>query len=207
MRILFFRASLIVGLVLLAPGWGAAASRHSDPDWPCPQRLIIKLSPGLFWSGPSIEMAGDWQREPAVAALVQKISPRRVSATHGQAVIRDFTEGLPGDRARLLTLAFAGLLEEANRQRAELIEHIRLLAHRQRELAEIAARAGEELRKIPASATAEAAERRQDLEQRRVYVSRAFEEAQRTLRYTCEAPVQLETRLGIYARALQAGLS
>ena len=115
--------------------------------------------------------------------------------------------GLARTGPGVLTLAFAGLLEETNRQRAELIERIQTFARRQRELADIASRAGEDLRKIPPDATGEAAERRQDLEQRRHYVSKAFEENQRTLRYACEAPVQLESRLGAFARALQAGLS
>jgi hypothetical protein len=202
-----FRAILVAGFIVLGPGWAAASSRHADPDWPCPQRLVLKLSPAQFWSGPSVEAAGDWQQQPAVTALVQKISPRKVPAEQGEALIRDFASGLGEDRAQALTLAFAGLLEETNRQRAELIERIQSFARRQRELADIAARAGEDLRKIPPDATGEAAEQRQDLERRRHYVSRAFEEMQRTLRYACEAPVQLEARLGILARALQAGLS
>lgn len=207
MRIATIRATVIGGLIALAPPAATAAPRHADPDWPCPQRLIIKLSAGQFWSGPSVEAAGDWQQQAAVAALVQKITPRSVSAEQGEALIRDFANGLGDDKARALTLAFSGLLEETNRQRADLIERIQSFARRQRELADIAARAGEDLRKIPPDATGEAAERRQDLEQRRHYVSKAFEETQRTLRYACEAPVQLESRLGVFARALQAGIS
>lgn len=200
-------AILIVGAVASAPGWAQAPPRHADPDWPCPQRLILKLSAGQFWSGPKVESAGDWQKDTDVAALVQKIAPRKVSTDQGEALIRSFAGGLGEDRPRILTLAFAGLLEETNRQRADLIERIQTFARRQRELADIAARAGEDLRKIPPDATGEAAERRQDLEQRRHYVSKAFEENQRTLRYACEVPVQLESRLGAFARALQAGLS
>lgn len=200
-------AVLIAGVTASAPGWTQAPPRHADPDWPCPQRLIIKLSAGQFWSGPDVKAAGDWQGHADVAALVQKISPRKVSTEQGEALIRSFASGLGDDRPRALTLAFAGLLEETNRQRAELIERIQTFARRQRELADIAARAGEDLRKIPADATGEAVEQRQDLEQRRHYVSKAFEETQRTLRYACEAPVQLESRLGAFARALQAQLS
>jgi hypothetical protein len=37
-------------------------------------------------------------------------------------------------------------------------------------------------------------------------VTRAFESTQRTMRYACEVPVQLEARLGRYARFLQARL-
>jgi hypothetical protein len=201
------RVVLIAGAVASAPGWAQAPPRHADPDWPCPQRLIIELSAGQFWSGPSVAAAGEWQREAEVAALVQKISPRKISAEQGEALIRSFASGLGDDRHRMLTLAFAGLLEETNRQRAELIERIQSFARRQRELADIAERAGEDLRKIPPDATGEAAERRLDLEQRRHYVSKAFDETQRTLRYACEAPVQLESRLGVFARALQAALS
>ena len=200
-------AVLIAGFVVVAPGSSTAASRHADPDWPCPQRLILKLSPAQFWSGPRAEPTGHWEREPEVAALVRKIAPRSVSVEQGEAVIRAFSSSLGDDRTRVLALAFAGLLEETNRQRAELIGRIQSFARRQRELADIAARAGEELRKIPLDATGEEAARRQDLEQRRHYMVKAFEDTQRTLRYACEAPVQLETRLGVFARALQEGIS
>lgn len=207
MRALAIRAAIGAGLALLTPGWAGAAQRHVDPDWPCPQRLVLKLSAGQFWSGANVDAAGDWHQQPDVAALVQKIMPRKVSAEAGEAQIKAFAAGLGDDRARLLTLTFAGLLEETNRQRAELIDRIQALARRQRELADIATRAGEDLSRIPPEATGEAAERRQDLEQRRFYVSRAFEETGRTVRYVCETPVQLESRLGAYARALQSGMS
>jgi hypothetical protein len=206
MRPLLRGAALAAGLAWVAAGQASAASRQADPDWPCPQRLIPKLSPGLFWSGPSVAEADDWRLEPRVAALVEKISPRKVAADRGKALIGVFVQGLGEDRSRLLVLAFAGLLEETNRQRAELIERIQAFARRQRELADIAARAGEDLGKIPADAEGEAAARRLDLEQRHHYVSMAFQESQRTMRYACEAPVQLESRLGDYARALQAAL-
>jgi hypothetical protein len=205
MRTLHF-AAILAGAVALAPAGASTASRHADPDWPCPQRLVAKLSPGLFWSRPDAAAAGDWHSEPKVAALVQKIAPRRVAAEQGEAMIRQFASELGEERGKALPLAFAGLLEETNRQRGEVIERIQTLARRQRELSEIAVKAGEALRAIPPDATGEAAERRQDLEQRRLYVSRAFEEGQRTMRYACEVPVQLESRLGVYARALQAGL-
>ena len=45
-----------------------------------------------------------------------------------------------------------------------------------------------------------------DLEQRRFFATKAFQDAERTLRYVCEAPVRLEARLGAWARALEAAL-
>jgi hypothetical protein len=202
----FFRYAILATALACTAGPTSAASRNADAGWPCPQRLVPKLSAGLFWSGPDGAATEEWRREPDVVALVEKISPRKVAAEQGKEAIGVFAQGLGDEKSRRLTLAFAGLLDETNRQRAELIERIRAFAQRQRELADIAARAGEELSKIPANAEGEAAARRQDLEQRRQYVSMAFQESQRTLRYACEAPVQLESRLGEYARALQAAL-
>jgi hypothetical protein len=198
--------TILAAALACAAGAASSAGRSSDPDWPCVQRLVPKLSPGLFWTEPGIAAPETWRNDPDVAALVEKISPRRVAADQGKEAIGAFAQTLGEDKPRLLALAFAGLLEETNRQRAELIDRIQAFARRQRELADIAARAGEELGKIPADATGEDAARRNDLEQRRHYVSLAFQESQRTLRYACEAPVQLESRLGEYARALQAAL-
>jgi hypothetical protein len=205
MRRVLIAVSLF-GLMLAEPS--PAAPRAGDnPDWPCQQRLVPTLAAATFWSGPAID-GGDWQAEPKVAALVRRITPRKVAAEEGEAAIAAFAGamGAGEERAKLLPLVFAGLLDETNRERASLIDRILELGHRQRDLGEIASKAGEELRAIPANATGDEAARRNDLEQRFTFVTRAFESAQRTMRYACEAPVQLETRLGRYARALQAQL-
>jgi hypothetical protein len=206
MRSPLFCAFVAASLAVVEPLSGSAASRHADPDWPCPQRLILKLSPQQFWSGSSPAPSGDWHSDPRVIALVEKIMPRRVDAAAGTALIQQFANEASGDRGEALGLAFVGVLEETNRQRSELIERIQALARRQRELSEIAVTAGEALRAIPEDATGEAAAQRQDLENRRRFVSKAFEDTQRTMRYACEAPVQLESRLGVYTRALQSAL-
>jgi hypothetical protein len=41
------------------------------------------------------------------------------------------------------------------------------------------------------------------LQQRHDFTARNFEEIQRTIRYACETPVELDARLGAWARALQ----
>jgi hypothetical protein len=163
----------------------------------------------MVWSGPPLDSVGDWRSDERVAALVQRIAPRRVGAEEGEAAIAAFADGIGTgeDRARLLTLAFAGLLQETNSARAALIARLKDLGRRQRELADIASRAAEELGTIPADATGEQAARRADLEQRFAFVTRAFEGGRQTIRYACDAPVQLEARLGRYARALQSRLS
>jgi len=203
-----WKAAALVALALAAAPASAQTRRGEDPDWPCVQRLVPTLSAATVWTGPSLDGLGRWQDEPTVAALVQRITPRSVTAEQGEAEIARFAEtaGSGEARDRRLALAFAGLVEETNRERGALISRIKELGRRQRELADIASGAGEELRRIPSDATGEAAARRADLEQRFAFVTRAFESAGRTLRYVCEAPVELENRLGRYARAIEARL-
>jgi hypothetical protein len=192
----------------LAPSPGRPASRSEDPDWPCPQRLVPSITAAAVWHGPELDATGDWRAEPRVAALVDHIAPRRVPANEGEAAIKVFLdESAAGERERLVTLAVAGLLEETNRARTDLIDRIKQFTRRQRDISEIVARITAELRALPPDAQGEEAERRAELEQRRTFTSRAFQEAQRTVRFACEAPLQLEARLGTYMRALQDGLS
>jgi hypothetical protein len=202
-------AAGLLALLLLFAGTTDAATRGSDAaSWPCVQRLVPKLTASAYWGGPPIENGEAWKSEPRIVELVNRITPRRVAAPEGETAIASFADTLgPGeDRKRLLALLLAGLTEETNRERDALIARIKELGRRQSELAQIASEAGTELGKIPPDATGEAAERRQDLEQRVAFVTRAFEGGERTVRYVCQAPVQLEGRLGAYARAIEARL-
>lgn len=190
----------------------ASATAHAAPtdtkDWPCQQRLVPMLGAGAFWTQPPLDSAGDWHSEPRVAALVERIAPRRVSAEDGVAAITEFAASL-GDapeKGRLLTLVFSGVLEETNRDRSDVISRLMELGHRQHDLADIASKANAELQALPPandSVTPEQASHRTDLEQRFAYVTQAFQSAQRTMRYACEVPVALEARLGRYAQALR----
>lgn len=148
-------------------------------------------------------MQGDWQADPEVAELVRNLAPRRVSTQDGLAEISSFARTVSGDRPHRLALVFRGLLEETDRERADLIEKLKQIGRRQRELAELVAGLADELRSIPADASGEAAAQREDLQQRHDFTARNFDEVQRTIRYACEAPVALDARLGAWARALQ----
>mgnify|MGYP006976738678 CR=1 FL=1 len=200
------RASLVL-LTLLAATPMALAASGEDPDWPCQQRLVPRLEAGTLWSGPVPPGDAAWRDTPEVAALVARIAPRNVPEAEGLDAIRAFAASRSAEeRRRLLPLAFAGLLEETNRQRSDLLARIKAFARRQRALAEVANRAAEELEALPPEASGEAAARRTELEQRQFFTAKAFQDAERTVRYACELPVRLEARLGVFARALQAAM-
>jgi hypothetical protein len=192
-------AAALIGVVQ-----ARAAPWPDEPDWPCQQRLVPKLAAAAYWNGPPLDGIGDWHADSAVAALVQGLAPRRVSAEEGLAAIATFAHSLSSDRARRLALAFRGLLDETDRERNALIDALKLIGRRQREIAGLISRLAAALDAIPPDAAGEAAARRLDLEQRHDFTVRNFEEIGRTIRYACEIPVALEARLGAWARALQA---
>jgi hypothetical protein len=196
---------LLLSALCVLPLAAQAAPRNVDPDWPCQQALVPKIAAATLWSGPPLDDIGDWHATPNVAALVDRVAPRNVSTSDGEAAIGDFTRGLGGDRNRLIPLAFAGLLEETNRQRTEVIERIKSLAERQRGLSDVVARLTAEIDATP-QPQGEPSPERTELTQRWTFASRAYTEVQRTMRYACEIPGQLDARLGTYARALQAAL-
>jgi hypothetical protein len=207
------RLALAVAALLLAalgaPRAGFAQPAGQNPDWPCQQPLVPALTAAMIWSGPPIADLGDWHAEPAVAALVTLIAPRDVQTAQGETAIAQFTRVTAHGRKRLITLAFAGLLDETNRERGEVIERIKALAERQRHLSDLVAKLTAQLDATPAPAdpSSDAAAQRADLVQRWTFSSRAYTELQHTMRYACEIPAQLDARLGAYARALAAGLS
>src|SRR5437879_7211474 len=125
---------------MLAAALTAAASaaplRSEDPDWPCQQRLVPRLAAAAYWNGPPVT-DGDWHAEPEIADLVRRLAPRRVTTEEGLEEIAAFAKAASGDRPRRLALAFRGLLEETDRERAALIEQLKQIGRRQRELADL----------------------------------------------------------------------
>jgi hypothetical protein len=198
---------ILAGLVVAAVAARSAPPRAEDPNWPCQQRLVPKLSAAAYWNGPSLDNIGDWHADPAVADLVRRLAPRRVSTEEGLTEIAAFARSLSGDRQRRLALAFCGLLAESDRERAGLIEKLKQIGRHQHELADLVSRLATALDAIPANATGEAGARRTDLQQRHDFTARNFEEIQHTIRYACETPVALDARLGAWARALQEAAS
>ena len=185
----------------------SAPPKTEDPDWPCQQRLVGKLAAANYWSRPPPDDLGDWRADREVADLVRHLAPRRVTTEEGRSAIAAFARSLSDDRQLRLALAFHGLLEETDRERTSLIEQLKEIGRRQRALADLVARLQTELHSIPPEAVGEAAARRVDLQQRHDFTARNFEEVQRTIRYACETPVELDARLGAWARELQNAAS
>ncbi len=187
---------LVAALVLAAT---AAHAAPPDPDWPCVQRLVPTLAASTYWTGPAAKM--DWHADAAVSALVAEIAPRGVPADAAVAKLDQFTAGLPADgKPDRLAELLAGLVDETNRQRDQIIDRLHGMTRRQREITGLVADVTAELSHETDPA------KRDEMTQRRGFLLREYDSVQRTIRYACEAPVQLEARLGSLGRALDQAL-
>ena len=185
----------------------AAGATGPDPNWPCEQPLVPTVTAAMVWDGPPVDNIGNWRDEPQVAELVRRIVPRNVSIRDGEAAIKAFVQNLHGDRKHLITLAFAGLLDEANSQRTEVIDRLKDLAQRQRSLSDVVNKLSTQVDALPAEEQRNPSPAHQDLVDRWTFTSREYTSLQQTMRYACEIPGLIDSRLGAYARALSAGLS
>jgi hypothetical protein len=190
---------LVLAALVLATTAARAAPPVQDPDWPCVQRLMPSLTASTYWTGPAPK--ADWHADPAVSALVAEIAPRTVPADAAVAKLDQFTAGLPPDgKPDRLAELLAGLVEETNRQRDQIIDRLHGMTRRQREITGLVA-------DVTADLSHESDPAKHDeMVQRRSFLIREFDSVQRTVRYVCEAPVQLEARVGSLGRALDAAL-
>ena len=99
-------------------------------------------------------------------------------------------------------MVFVGLVDETSQQREEVIDRIKSLGRRQRDVEGVVAKLNTELAD---QSDAQAADRA-DAARQRDLVIRMFQDTQRTLRYACEIPTALEGRLGRFAEVLRAAL-
>jgi hypothetical protein len=183
-------------LLLLVSAAGLCAAGPADPDWPCIQRLVPSLTAETLWPGHGAK--SDWRADPVAAALVRSVMARGLAVEDGIAQLQRFAASRPGDEA--LAEVFAGLVDESNAERGRSVERLREIARHQRALADATARVTSELNALPADAPPA---RREEVTSRRALMIRQYEEVQRTIRYSCEIPVEIEGRLGRFAQALQ----
>lgn len=195
------RARLVIALLLV----GTSPALAQVSDWPCPQRLVPKLEPGMMWSGPALGPV-PVTPDPAVAALTPKLMDLRAAPEALTAEVKAFSDSLPAERREAaLTELFAVTLDRLNADRANLISGIERYARGQRSLAEKVAaetRALDALRQQPSPDPA----RLDDLESARAWDTRIFSDRQHSLRLVCDQPVLVEQRAFALARIVQEQL-
>lgn len=174
-------------------------------DWPCVQVLQPELSIGAMWPGDDPTANGPaWRDDAVIAALVDRVAPRRVPVDEATAEIHRFAAGFEGDRKAALTEAFAGVFETINTERGTIIRGIRRFNSRQEALAQRIEASTQALDGVdPASTDMAVAKQRQELEFQLSWDQRVFDDRERLLPAICDQPFVLERRLFALSRTIQ----
>ena len=184
-------------LAILALTLGGAATAD-EIALPCQQHFADSLAPATYWEDAAqLEHLPDWHKDKKISALVGKLAPRDEAEDDAVKQLAAFRKAPHGKQA--LPLLFTGLVEETDRQRSEVIVKIRDMAERQVNLTGTIQKVDDELSKTPETEGA----KRDEIAQRRGYLQRDYDSLDKTLRYACQIPVDLEERLGAFAKVLQ----
>lgn len=186
-------------LTLLHAGASAAAD-FSDPTWPCIQRKVEGLSPGLMWPHPIEETAFDAETEAAVADLAGRMALRRVSLEELQPRVAAFT-ATHGTDAALLGHLFMVAFDSLSGQRLKIIRGIETFSLKQIALAERIDLTRGEIERLMAAEPPDF-DRVDALEEQLAWDERIFTDRQKSLTYVCETPVLIEKRLYALAQML-----
>jgi hypothetical protein len=182
-----------------------------EPNWPCRQILVGRLSLAAVWSGPSIEGLA-WRDDQAVADIVARLAARRTPLDDAERAIEDFAQSQGSGKTKKLLSVFAGLFETLNDERTQVIEGLLRFGAKQKELAE-KIRAENALpregpgQEGPGNASPPAS--KQDVETVAGDLQwdlRVFDERRQSLTYVCETPALIEQRLFALARVIQRSL-
>ena len=202
-RPLVFALSVLSGVPAAVPVLAQPLSQ--DPAWPCDQALVPQIAAAVVWDGPPVEGLA-WRENQPVVALVDQIAPPATTEAAATAAISAFAAGLPpAETERMLTLAFAGVLEVLNRDRQVLMDGIKRYSLDQSRRAAALGEALDQLVRLEQDPSPTAAEQRAALKKRLTLEERAFDEREKSFPYLCTRPVVVEQRLGFLARTI-AGL-
>ncbi len=171
-----------------------AYAQLPDPDWPCAARLVSTLTAGTYWAG-SITPNPAWRDDDKLFPLVTDIIDRDTPDADAQAKLTAYAATIPAAARPAL---FSALVDQTNDQRSLLITRIKQLGLRQRRMGDAIARLSTQVDQLAA-----ADPHRTELAGERDLDVQAFGETQHTMTYACEAPANMERRLGTLARILQ----
>jgi hypothetical protein len=194
----FFRKSTFLTFCVCLP----TLSQAQNPNWLCAQRLVETLEPGSYWAGPPIPPHDDWRDNEAIFNLADAVVDRDTSDADALKKLADYADTIPPDqRAKAYAYLFGALVDQTNDQRQIIIKRIERLGHRQNEMGKVISDLDNKV-----DATPETSPDRNELVGRRDFDIRVFRETQFTMRYACEAPANMERRLGSFARLLTSKL-
>jgi hypothetical protein len=188
----------------------AVAADPDNPDWPCVQRKVAKLTAAQMWDGPAVDDLTEWRGRDDIKKLTAVLANRRVPVEEAAAAVARFAEAQPADRRDdALKLLFAGLLDLVNNDRAVVMRGIERFQQRQKARAAEIERQGAALRQLRERGKSDQNARTElaAAEDRYQWDVRVFTERQQSLPLACEVPVLIEQRLFELAREIRSRMN
>jgi hypothetical protein len=202
--------SLMVASLIALSVPGVLAADPANPDWPCIQRKVARLTSAQMWDGPAIDDSMQWRDNEQITKLIAVLASRRVPLEEAAVAIAQFAAAQPQDRRDgALTLLFAGLLSTINNDRAMVLSGIERFQQRQRGRAAELERQGALIRQLKERAAGDESAKTAlaAAEDRYNWDARVFTERQQTLPLACEVPVLIEQRLFALGREIRAHMN
>ncbi|HUI97273.1 MAG TPA: hypothetical protein VLX44_16065 [Xanthobacteraceae bacterium] len=197
------RELLILATAAVGTAWSVAhAADPRYPDWPCAQAKVPELSVAAVWDGPPIDTVGEaWKNNAKIRDLVARLAARRTPIEDAQKAAADFIAASGAEKAEKAKLLFAGLFENLNQQRTEVMDGIDRIAKKEKELADKVRADRAALGELQDSPTPDQ-HQIDDLANRLQWGTRIYEDRRKTIRYVCEVPTAIERRLFAIGRAI-----
>jgi len=192
-------AACFVSVVISLPAY----ADEKPEAWPCEQVYVSEVSAAVLWAGPLLDPkdAQAWRNDESIARLVRAITQPSSKTEDIEDKVTTFAKALPAhEKNTKLSLAFFGALEVMNKRRHKFIQGILKFSIQQAERAKMIDLELAKLSDIKAGKLPD--EQRQPLEDRLMWQQRMFDDRERSIRFLCEQPVDIEVALGDLARAL-----
>jgi hypothetical protein len=197
---------LAIACALTVTAAQAAPPGTQDPDWPCMQIKVPALSVASVWGGPSVDTyVATWSADPEIADLAGRLMQRRLSLDEAKADIANFAQKAGAQKQPKLLALFAGVFDEANRERGSVLAGLDRFGRRQKELA-ASIRAENDKLQTMQSAAADDEKQVGEQQNRLTWDLQVFQDRRQSISYACEAPNLIEQRLFSLSRAIQAAL-
>jgi hypothetical protein len=191
-----------------APQPGQNSYAAQNPDWPCVQVKVASLSYGQMWGGPPLEDAlKTWRDDKEVADLVSTLAARRTSMEDAKVAIDEFAKRAGDNADAELAKLFAGVFDEINQHRSQIVAGIERYARKQRDLSERIKQRSLKIAETQKDMASQMSPEGQKEQEALNWDTRIYEERAQALTYVCESPVLLEQRAFDIGREIQSRLS
>jgi hypothetical protein len=199
------RCMTILALAAAATGAAWSAANAADPrypDWPCAQAKVPEVSVAAVWAGPPIDAVGEtWKSDPKVRELVARFVARRTPLEDAQKAAEDFIAASGADKGEKAKLLFAGLFQELNEQRTQVMDGIDRITRKEKELADKIRADRAALSELQDNHNPDQ-QKINDLASQLEWGTRIYEDRRKTIRYVCDVPTVIEQRLFALGRAI-----